>query len=296
MSGRRPQWLLACLLAAALPAQARVDLVVPAAGELQFGREFVLEVRRTAPRGSVFAPFATARLAPLRVGEPARRVVAAATSGDDCEILAFPARCLAAGEVVLPPFADAVRLADGRAVEVACVGLTLQMASLLPEPPGELEWPHEGRELADKATSYGWWCLSVLGFGLGLGFLAWRRPARAAATAPPVVVDPAERAAAQLAALDLDGDALPGHAALAEIVREFLAARSGVPVLHLTTEELARLHPQPRGAVQACLGACDLVKFAAHRPDQAARRAALAAAAQVIGRDSDRTAKPEASA
>lgn len=300
MIARCGQWLLGGLLAIALPAQARVDLVVPAAGAVQFGDEFVLEVRRTAPRGSVFAPFAAERLAPLRAGVPARRVVAAATPGDDCEILAFPVRCLQVGDVVLPPFADAVQLADGRAVEVPCAGLLLQVASVLPEPPGELEWPHDGREAAGPASRLPWWLAGGLAAVVALGFVARRRAAPAVVASSPVAVDPAARAQAQLAALDVDGDVLGFHAALAEIVREFLAARRGAPVQHLTSEELARLHPQPAGAVQACLLACDLVKFAAHRPDHAARRAALAAAAQVIGRANDRTtgfaAEPEASA
>jgi hypothetical protein len=132
----------------------------------------------------------------------------------------------------------------------------------------------------------------LLALGVGLGFVARRRTGPAPAAAAPAVVDPTALAVAQLAALDVEGDVLVFHTALAEIVRNHLAARLGHPVAHLCTEELANLHPGPAGAVQRCLWACDLVKFAAQRPPPGARRAAYHAAQQLVAAGGARTGSP----
>lgn len=266
------------LLAATAAAQARVDVVVATAEPLRFGERFAVEVRRSAPAGSVFAPLAPARLRPLQVGSVERRVVPAAVAGDEVELLRFEARCFAVGEVRIEPFADAVRLADGRAIEVACPGIVLQVASILPDPPGDVEAPHDGRAEA-VADARAWWLGLAAVVVVGFGVARWsrqRRPAPQAAAAVPVGPSLAQRTAAELAALST-ADA-EFFARLAACVRGFVGEVAGVATAAKTGEELWRAHDVADGSLRACLWACDLAMFAAQDGDAALREASRAAA------------------
>jgi hypothetical protein len=266
------------LVASAAVAQARVDVVVASATALRFGEPFGLEVRRTAAAGSLFAPFDPARLRPLQLGPVERRVVPAAVAGDEVEVLRFAARCFAVGEVRIAPFADAVRLVDGRAIEVACPGIVLQVASILPEPPGDVEAPHDGRTeaVADART---WWLALAAAVVVGFGVARWGRRRRAASptvAAVPAGPSLAQRTAAELAALSI-ADA-EYFARLAACVRGFVGEHAGVSTTAKTSEELWRTHDVVDGSLRTCLWACDLAMFAAIEGDATKREASRAAA------------------
>ncbi|MFQ5669738.1 MAG: hypothetical protein ACE5HD_04360 [Acidobacteriota bacterium] len=131
-----------------------------------------------------------------------------------------------------------------------------------------------------------WGALLALLALLGLWWW-WRRRKRAAAETAAPPPDPFEGLeAAEWALRALEGlqrgevfqrrGAEAFHVRLAEIVRRYLEGQFGIEALEQTTLETltsveARLRPLPgpRNRLQRVLSACDLVKFARHRPELA---------------------------
>ncbi len=272
------------VLQAQAPAVARIHVVVPEAGSIEFGRPFALEVHRTVPRAATAEPFDPTSLAPA-VLEPAAPGPASVTATARHETLRFTARVFASGAVALP--APELRLRGAGVVVDTVRGepVPLAVASLLQGPPGDFEWAGDVRDAAVGAPSPWWLAGSLLA---GLVAFAVRAARRRPAAAPVAVpAPPPERVLEELGALALprDGDPVSAtafHVALAAIVRGYAARRWQVPALVRTTEELLRAAPAGRPALLECLSACDLVKFAAARPGPAASAAAHAAAVRFV--------------
>ncbi len=147
------------------------------------------------------------------------------------------------------------------------------------------------------------WPLLLWGIGLAAAAAAvylWRRLARrraARAEAPPAPAAPRatpyEEALRELERLLASGLVAAGrlkefHVALAEIVKKLLGATHGFEALDRTTEEVLRALP-PVGAEEQVIAmsarflpACDLVKFARHRPDRVEIEATVALARALI--------------
>jgi hypothetical protein len=134
-----------------------------------------------------------------------------------------------------------------------------------------------------------WLALGLLIALAALAAVWWRRRRQPA----PGALQPADALA--LAALEqlqglIDQDRVEDfHVRLAEVLRQYLAARFGLPAPVQTTEELlaailAAGEPMlaRRQLVGALLGQCDLVKFARHRPARDDMQAALAAAMSFV--------------
>ena len=73
-------------------------------------------------------------------------------------------------------------------------------------------------------------------------------------------------------------------AALAGVVRDFVADQYGVPAPQQTTEEVRALLPAGDGTrIADLLAACDRAKFAGHQPDAADVRRAIETATEIVG-------------
>jgi hypothetical protein len=157
------------------------------------------------------------------------------------------------------------------------------------DPPAfaGLEWPGDVRDAAATAS---WWP-AVAVVLLAVAALWWWRARRWRAPAPAAAPEAAATALARLRALALPG--LPaGDAAIAAfyaqlkaLVRVHCRERFAVCAEASTSEELVRALPARRELAH-CLGACDLVLFAARRPgasDHAASHAAAVAFASAAG-------------
>jgi hypothetical protein len=245
-------WLAASTLSAQAP---RLRAELPAGG-LTFGQPFALELELPPPVAGA-PPFDERQLQPLVVELLAQQPTAAGG-----ERRRYRARCLRSGEV-------------------AVFDLRLQVRSSLPEPPGELEWPGSMRALPVAASR--WWWLAGAGLVLVPVALRWRRP-RPAPSTPPTPA-PAADHAALLAALPLpgDGDPVPFHQQLKQLLRDHCEANLGVRAGAATSEELGRALQQPPALLQALVVA-DGVLFAARRPAAAEHAAARAAAVQFVQR------------
>lgn len=135
-----------------------------------------------------------------------------------------------------------------------------------------------------------------------IAFVAWRllrkKPALQPAVqfVPPVAIKmkmtgPAERALAAIDALEQAGtcvdDPRAGYEALVGIMRTFATEQFGVPILDRTTDELLRSlgrhMPRPAHALaRRWFARCDLVKYAAERPERDRSRRDLAGAREVV--------------
>lgn len=256
--------LLVCACASTLLAQApRLRAELPAGG-LSFGQPFALELELPPPVAGA-QPFDERQLQPLVVELLAQQPTAAGG-----ERRRYRARCLRSGEV-------------------AVFDLRLQVTSSLPEPAGELEWPGSVRSLPVAASR--WWLLAGAGLLLVPVALRWRRPR----TAPVVPTQPVPVAdhAALLAALPLpgDGDPVPFHQQLKQLLRDHCEARLGVRAGAATSEELGRALQQPPALLQALVVA-DGVLFAAQRPAAAEHAAARAAAVLFVQQATTRSTAP----
>lgn len=291
MSPRWPAWLL-CTLAGPLAAQfaGTVQLEVPAAG-LRFGAPFVLRCERQWPDGWTPQALDESAWAPLLV-EVVHAEVQRTAAGGFVERREYRARAAARGE--LPAQDLVLRWRDGRGAEQSAtmVRPALRVLSVLPEPPGDLEWAGPVRDL--PAAVRWWWWLAGLGLALvGLRFVQQRRGARPAAsmagdspaTAPlPVSTE----ILAALAALPRPGaDAAPAlvaafYVAQKALLRDYLARGAGLPAFVRSSEELLRLAPGGAAALGAYLRACDAVLFAGGQPGPVEHEAAHGLAVQFV--------------
>lgn len=218
-------WVVGCALGVA-PAQQ-----VTAPAEVAFGAAFEVVVEAEGA-------FDVAALAPLEV-----EVVARERAGGR-ERLRLRARCYELGAVTLavtPP-------------------VTLQVASSLPTPPGELEWPRDGYARAFSAPPRWLIALGTAGVIIGV-YLGWRRLARptvSAASEPPPIWD----AAAALRALEVAGaDAEQALLQVKAILRRYCAERFGVPAEVRTSEELLLALPGGHETLRPCLQDIDFALF-----------------------------------
>lgn len=288
MTRARSSCLLVVLVGTAL-LRAQTALAVTAAPpvELRFGAPFAVTLEHTWPVGGEPLPFDEASVRPLSlVLERSER----SRDGErEVAVSHYRARCLATGEVAVPPFVVRTRLADGRvAAATATIG-PFVVRSRLADPPGDVEWAGDVRDLPRPRGSLLWWVVGAAGVGGGALWFARRRvrpPDIAPAAAAAEVRVPGAVARAALAALGEpdagDPAAVLRHAtAIAAIVRAHAAAVGVARAPSRTSEELAVLVPAGRAPLAMCLGLCDRIKFAAHAPTRG-ELAALRAAAEAF--------------
>ncbi|HEU4420420.1 MAG TPA: hypothetical protein VFT55_15900, partial [Planctomycetota bacterium] len=211
-----------------------VELELPSHG-VSFGEPFAVTVERswalTEPE-----PFDDKALAPLSV--QLEDVVQSGGSGHPWtpirERRRYRARAYVVGEVRIPSIEF-----RHRDVVATCTPAPFVVRSVLPEPPGDIEWPGDIREWPQSARWH-WW-LAVLLPALLAGVWWWRRPASAAVEPQRVPAPPAhELTLAELAALALPAEAAVGafYAALAEIVRGHTQRRFSLPAHVRTSQEI----------------------------------------------------------
>jgi hypothetical protein len=252
-------------LAGAVPGQhIEVSFELPPHG-VSFGEPFAVTVQRSWAGGEP-APFDDKALAPLSVQlEEAVPLPASGDSGTHAgERRRYRARAFMVGEVRIP----AIEFRH-RGEVATCTPAPFVVKSVLPEPPGEMEWPGDLRQWPRRG-SWHWWVAALVAALLG-GVWWWRRPAPAAAEPERVRQPPAhELTFAELAALalpdqhDVAVDAF--YAALAEIVRGHTQRRFSLPAQVRTSQEIVAAVPIGTTPLQRCLLACDVVKFGALRP------------------------------
>lgn len=280
-------------------------LIVPA-GEFTVGDLIELRLVARHPAGTVFDLPDTSVVAAGKTPsefvveqvEPAVRPEGGAAGGEPAPpgetAWTVKVRPFATGDLTFPALSLSYRLVDGggegapvgpgaAAQSVATEPAIIHVRSVLPEgdhPPAGIKDPWWLRR--------SWWSVilgALAAILLGAAVVAaWRRyrrrlragPAAPAAAAVPEE-PPYERALRELEAL-LAGDLLARgklkefHIALSEIIKRFLAGRYRFDALDRTTAEvLADLSRSGAGSsllggAAQLLGACDLVKFAKHRP------------------------------
>lgn len=240
---------------------------------VSFGEPFAVTVQRTWTGGGELEPFDAKALAPLSVLLEEAVSLPAPTPSTGAERRRYGARAYVVGEVRIP----AIEFRHGGKV-ATCTPAPLAVRSVLPEPPGDIEWPGDAREWP-RSGSWHWWLAALLAALFG-GVWWWRRPAPAAVEPERVREPPAhEVALAQLGALALPGqhdaavDAF--YVALAEIVRSHTQRRFSVPAPVRTSLEIIAAVRIGVAPLQRCLVACDLVKFGAFRPAREQHAVAL---------------------
>jgi len=292
------RWAAFVCCAVTVPAQVgpqtwgTIAVVVPGGPQVGFGAPFAIEVRHDVHGARIAEPFDEQSLAPAvlrREGGEAHTIVASEGRVTRRGVQRFTARVFASGEVVLPAPVLRVREANGTVHTVTGEPTKLAVRSILPDPPGDIEWAGDVRELPGS-TAWVWFAAGLLLVGLGAARFLRRRPI---AVPAPVAVAPGppppEPVLDQLAALHIAADADAAavtayYTALAEIVRGYAGRRFSIAAFVRTSEELLRSVAAGGAALAPCLQACDLVKFAALRPVAAAHEATRAAAAQFVRR------------
>lgn len=261
MSRARAAFAALLLVTAAAPAIAQsVVLQRGAPGEaLRVGAPFELEVLARWVAGEAPLELDGKQLAPLHVETIVREAV------DGAITWRATVRSYVAGELVLAPVVLQFPRAGG-AKAVASAPLVLAIASSLPKPPGELEWPGDVRERPRGVGPWPWLGLAVV----ALGTMAWWRR-RSAAPQAAVVVTPAttpDDLAARLRELPLPTDRaalVPFCQQVKSLLRQHVHVQHRVAADVATSEELCRL-PRVGAALQPCLQVVDRVLFAAAEP------------------------------
>lgn len=255
-------WPMGVAYITAQQPQAEVSEVSQASlpkGPIVFGEAFELTITSTAAMHED-------RLLPLQVELLDRTATPAG------EQWRYRARCYQLGEVTLalsPP-------------------VTLSVASSLPEPPGDLEWPSQGWQLAADGRSAGllYGLLAMAAVFVG----AWWRFVRRAGASTPVPAStssPPWDAALELRELVLgDGGEETFCQQVKAIVRRHCAQRFGLPAEVRTSEELlallSSLQPYFQPSLQPCLAGCDLLLFGGVLGNREVAAAAHAQALQFV--------------
>jgi hypothetical protein len=187
------------------------------------------------------------------------------------------------GELIVPPltvtFQDDVD-PEAPAQELRTEPLPVTVTSVLPADvdiaaPKDIAPPVP---LPRSAVSWLPWLLGALAIALAalavLAWRRWRRPRRAAAALRPahlLALAELERLQGQLAADQPGSEEV--YVRLADILRRYVVWRFGLRASAQTTEELLASADRSGGPIAArrhligpVLAACDLVKFARHRP------------------------------
>jgi hypothetical protein len=201
----------------------------------------------------------------------------------------------AVGPVEIPGFEIGYVDAAGKQGKASSAPLHLEVVSVLPagetqpadiKPPARMPeprlWPYVAALLALVAAAL-WFLRRRLA----------RRPAAVPAAPPAPPRPPEEVAFEELARLLSSGLLEAGrikelHIELAEIVRRYLAARFGVETFERTSSEILEALRGARAPIKACatasefFAACDLVKFAKHRPGAEETRATVGLAYRLV--------------
>ncbi len=261
-------------------AQAQLEVFVPADQTLRFGEPFELSVVATRAPGAVFD---AGWLAPLVVENEGDTTTRGVGPGADrlewrCRVRAF-----AVGELTLGGVRDVTLQPGGAVLRAQLAPLTLRIASVLPAPPGDYEWPGDVRE-PRRGSAWPYVLIAVVMSLTGVLMLRARRrvsPAVLPIAAPEVPAP--ELALAGLAALGDELDDLTFHTELANQVRRYLARRYDLHAEVRTSEELWQHHATGGAeALRDCLWRCDLVKFANAAPPRDERERARRAAIEFV--------------
>ncbi len=195
-----------------------------------------------------------------------------------------PAR---AGDLVIAPiqitFRDTRPDGDGKEHTVESEGLTIEVTTVLGEDApsltdlrpatGPIELP------ATSGSALWWWVSGVLVLLVATGVVLWRRARRQSAAAAEATLSAFELAYLELQKLIEDklaeSEVKLFFVELTAIVRRYIERTTGVHAAEQTTEEFLREigdHPtfsdDERGRLRDFLESADLVKFAAHQPNQ----------------------------
>lgn len=185
------------------------------------------------------------------------------------------------GKVALPAVEIAVPFKTRTVKARSAEALALEVRSVLPknepDPQAKPAAPPVSLPLGERF----WWTVAGLGaLCLLLGWLLFRRRAKAAAPAVPAL-PPFEELAAALDRLAAEPSPLALHTGLSLVTRRYLSRRLPFPALESTTTDvqrqlLSRRIPGPvaRRTVEL-LWACDLVKFARQPVGEAQTRERL---------------------
>lgn len=271
---------LLLVLAATAPATAQTVVLQRLAPgiALRVGEPFELEVLARWSAGEAPVELDGKQLAPLYVETIAREAVHGAITWR------ASVRSYVAGELVLAPVVLQFPRA-GAAKSVASAPLVLAIASSLPQPAGELEWPGDVRERPRGFGPWPWLGVAVV----ALGTMAWWRR-RSTAPQAAVVATPATRPddlAARLRELPLPTDRaalVPFCQQVKALLRQHVHVQHRVAADVATSEELCRL-PHVGTALQPCLQVVDRVLFAAAEPAPVVLRELRDAAVRCVADD-----------
>jgi len=199
------------------------------------------------------------------------------------------------GSKEIPAITVVYRDTGGREGRVATERVGIEVASVL--AAGQTE-PADIKAPATMPERAVWpWVLAGALLAVAAGYLWWRRRRRgeaAVAPAPAAPPRPAHEIAYEQLERLLSSDLLAKGAVkefyieLAEIVRRYLESRYGVDTFERTTGEILEALRAARIAVKAgamtadLLQACDLVKFAKHRPEAEETRRTVEAAYRLV--------------
>jgi len=274
------------------PEQPLLLRIEPSTRSVAFGQAFGLVVTRSWAEELEPAAFEEAGLAPLvlrSVGSEQRR-----RAGHVEQTQRYDAYVFQAGKVTVPAVScTATPKGGGAVVTVRSAPFEIDVAPL--DAAGAVELPSDLLPLPPSPWRLAW-LLLLLPASVGVWW--WRRrtppPPPAAAVVAPAGPPPDAIALQRLQQLGAArvADAAAVQAFYVEAtaaVRDYAAARLLVPAREMTSEELlaataalAGVRGDPHAALRRFLQQADLVKFAAVAADAAARRDALAHAAEFV--------------
>lgn len=278
---------LLCLAGASLPAQAQRVQARVSADSVRVGDRF--ELTLYAVHEGAATPLFPTPGDSLRFGDLEVLAVRGGGRSSSADSIVYEVTTFALDTAFVPPIP--VRFgAEGDTVTAATGPFLIPVASLVPP---EAEGVRDLAPLVDFPRAWWPWLLGAL---VLLAALAWfyyywkrrrQRPAPVAAAPPPPPVAPFEEALARLRALaetplDRPEHVKPYYVALSDLIRHYLARRTGVNALEETTRELLQelsRHPAfPADGLRQLrplLELADFVKFADARPPEDRSRRVL---------------------